>query len=60
MERRAVQPDDVPVVVSKLRVVAVVRTCVMWLKMVMDERMRVVGISLVQVIRRRRRQEGDI
>jgi len=59
VEYDAIEPDHVIVVVRELRVIAVVGRRSVWLQMPMRGRVAMVGISLVNVLRRQRRQ-GEI
>jgi hypothetical protein len=59
MEYDAIEPDHVVVVVRELRVIAVVGRRRVWLQMPMRGRVGMVGISLVDMLRRQRRQ-GEI
>ncbi len=54
VQRRAIQPDDVPLIVRELSVVAIVRSSVTQLTVVVDNRVRMIGVSLVHVLCRRR------
>ena len=55
-----VQPDDVPVIISELRMVVIVRPGVMWLKVSVDRRVWMVGVGFVHVLRGERRRKRDV
>ena len=60
VQRDIVQPDDVSIVFSELSVVVIVRPNVVWLKVSVRRRLRMVGVGLVDVFGRQRRRKGDV
>jgi hypothetical protein len=59
IEHNAIEQDDVLIVVRELGVVAIVRRSRVWLQMPMRGRPGMVGVSLMDMLRRQRRQ-GEI
>jgi hypothetical protein len=55
-----IQPDNVSLIVGELSVSGIVRSDVVWLNVVVDNRMRVMRVSLVHVIWSKRRRKGDV
>ena len=60
VQRDIVQPDDVSIVFSELSVVVIVRPNVVWLKVSVSRRLRMVSVGLVDVLGRQRRRKGDV